>query len=103
MYLAGPPPHEDREAWSAAASSQVMEGGQRVEEALASYRPERLDALMAVEVAMYIEAQALDLYLRLYRKAGDQAARQALLELGQEEKSHLQALGLMVRQLSQDS
>lgn len=103
LYLAGPPPHAERQAWSAAASAQVMEGGWSLEEAQASFHTARLDAMMAVEVAMYIEAQALDLYLRLARKVSGEDARQTLLALSQEERDHLRTLGRLVQQISQQS
>jgi rhodanese-related sulfurtransferase/rubrerythrin len=46
-----------------------------------------------VEAAMALEAQALDLYMRCSRKAVREETRQLLLELADDEKSHLRELG----------
>lgn len=46
-----------------------------------------------LELAMMIEVQALDLYLRMAQTCTDRAAKDVFFGLGDEEKSHLSALG----------
>jgi sulfur-carrier protein adenylyltransferase/sulfurtransferase len=46
-----------------------------------------------LELTMMIEAQALDLYLRMGRESRDPVAREVLLQIGEEEKGHLRMLG----------
>jgi sulfur-carrier protein adenylyltransferase/sulfurtransferase len=99
LYLAASPPHADRQRLETEASAEIMEGGEPVEEALARLEPGKLGALMVLETAMALETQALDLYLRLSMKAQDQAGRQAVIELAQDEKTHLKTLGGMVSAL----
>jgi rubrerythrin len=57
-----------------------------------------------IEMAMMIEAQALDLYMRYADKTGNEEAEGLLHQLAQEEKNHLKLLGrLMNRKIVSDS
>jgi rubrerythrin len=84
------------------SSAQVMEGGEDVPRALARLFPQGFGARELLETAMGIEAQALDLYLRMSHQLGDEAARQTLFDLAQEEKTHLEALGQLLEQLGEE-
>ncbi len=74
-------------------SALVMEGGEEVGPALARLFPQGYGRLELLETAMGIEAQALDLYLRMTEKVREGQARQALYDLAQDEKAHLAMLG----------
>ncbi len=49
-------------------------------------------------MAMTIEAQALDLYMRQSRRLDDHASRQILQGLADDEKAHLAALGRLMEE-----
>ena len=82
------------------SSELVMEGGEEVAEALGRLLPPGFGAPELLETAMGIEAQALDLYLRMAGKLRSGGARQALHDLAQEEKAHLKALGELLDSLA---
>ena len=71
----------------------VMEGGIDGEEFLA--RNERFLQTVAgvIDVAMMIETQALDLYLRMAQESRRPETREVLFRIAEEEKAHLAALG----------
>jgi rhodanese-related sulfurtransferase/rubrerythrin len=76
----------------------VLEGGLTTE-AYANLLMPSTDTLAdIIELAMSIEAQALDLYLRASRKAGSQAGKKALLQIADEEKAHLAKLGKLMEE-----
>lgn len=82
----------DQGAFAARATDKTMEDSQDVARALAALTPGGLAPVAALELAMALETQALDLYLRLARKARQTEAGRALIDLAQEEKAHLAAL-----------
>jgi rubrerythrin len=90
----------DQGALAAQATDLVMEDGQEVARALAALNPGGLGPSGVLEMAMALETQALDLYLRLARKAGQADARAALVQLAQEEKAHLTALSQRLESLA---
>ena len=92
MYAASSPVGENQEEIKRQASAKVMEGGGEVDQALAELAPAALRPAALLELAMSLETQALDLYLRMARKARAESARKALIDLSQDEKAHLQAL-----------
>lgn len=102
LYAASAPAGADRGEVDRQASAQMMEGGQEVERALLDLAPEGLRPAALLELAMALETQALDLYLRLARKAREEGARRALLDLAQDEKTHLQALAEKLEGLGGD-
>jgi rubrerythrin len=55
-------------------------------------------AVSLLDLAMMLETQALDLYLRFADKSADSESRGVLLKLADEEKSHLGALGQLVEE-----
>ncbi|MFH1115133.1 MAG: ferritin family protein [Pseudomonadota bacterium] len=82
-----------REEFEASETSEILEGGFGLEEFLG--RNERfLSSVQTVlDIAMMLEAQALDLYLRFSRKAENEKTREMLLRIADEEKAHLASLG----------
>lgn len=82
----------------AGAAPGTLEGGVGAEEYLGQLS-DPSDLGEALELAMAIEAQALDLYTRRARHAttaGDADLRETFLLLASEEKAHLQVLGRFV-------
>jgi sulfur-carrier protein adenylyltransferase/sulfurtransferase len=77
----------------AKVSGEVMEGGFDMQQFMKSNRlflnavPDLLD------LAMMLETQALDLYLRFSQKISDSNTRDTLFKIADEEKGHLKALG----------
>ncbi|MBW2608916.1 MAG: hypothetical protein JRC68_01040 [Deltaproteobacteria bacterium] len=51
-----------------------------------------------LETAMGLETQALDLYMRYSQKATDEKSKGILLEIAEEEKAHLAALGRLMEE-----
>lgn len=73
--------------------SDMMEGGFTPE----SFYKQQQEALQTVEgvldMAMMLETQALDLYLRYSQKISDKQSQNLLNEIADDEKAHLKALG----------
>jgi len=86
-------PGGDVKALEARVKTEIMEGGYRVEEFLEQNREHLQTLLGALDVAMMLETQALDLYRRFAEKAAVAATKDFLLQVAQEEKLHLTMLG----------
>lgn len=91
----------DRSVFEATVADKVMEGGLTGEEFLEKNRPAMQTAEDILTVAMTIETQALDLYLRYLGKSGQEETKKVLAEIAEEEKSHLRALGRLMNKLFQ--
>jgi rubrerythrin len=91
---------KDQESFEGEVLGGFMEGSFTTEEFL-----ERNESMLhnrsdVLGMAMMLEAQALDLYMRYSRKARDPGTREVIHELAEEEKSHLSSLGrLLEKQL----
>lgn len=96
LYAAETPGAEDRKSFEARADAENMEGGFTTDEFLAQHGPTVQTLPQILELALGIEAQALDLYLRMARTCTDSGAKRAAYQIGQEEKTHLAALGQML-------
>ncbi len=81
------------------AREDGLEGGMSGEEYLENLGGAPEDAAEALELAMNIEAQALDLYARLAARDEAAESRETLLLLSEEEKRHLKALGALMDRL----
>jgi rhodanese-related sulfurtransferase len=71
----------------------VMEGGIDISSFLAKNESFLQSVAGVVDVAMMVETQALDLYLRMAVESNDAATKEVLFEIAEEEKGHLRALG----------
>jgi hypothetical protein len=71
----------------------AMEGGLTTEEYLRLYRIDLNSELEVLGLALAIEAQALDLYLRASERSKKSETRQVLLQIAEEERSHIARLG----------
>lgn len=80
-------------------AAPLMEGGWQVEEFVARHQGSARSQAEVVMQAMGLETQALDLYLRLAQRMDSVSSRELFYELGEEEKTHLKALGEMLERL----
>ncbi|WP_243359546.1 rhodanese-like domain-containing protein [Fundidesulfovibrio terrae] len=95
LYKSIHPQSASIEDLAARATATVPEGGREAQEILGD--TQGFDSPRdALEMAMGIEAQALDLYTRYAAAATAQDTREALLTLAKEERGHLRALGTML-------
>jgi sulfur-carrier protein adenylyltransferase/sulfurtransferase len=79
-----------------AASSALMEGGFNIETFLTDNREILKTREGVLDIAMMLETHGLDLYMRYAHQAQDENAGKILLDLAEEEKAHLAALGRFV-------
>lgn len=76
-----------------APDSGLMEGGIDVSKFMEENEPYLKTLAGYLEIAMMIETQALDLYLRMAGESTNAVTRKVLLRIGDEEKAHLSLLG----------
>jgi len=79
----------------------ALEGGFSGEAYLSGRGGAPEDLRDVLELAMAVEAQAQDLYVRCAREALSEDSREALLRLSREEKGHLAALSTLLDRMSQ--
>jgi rhodanese-related sulfurtransferase/rubrerythrin len=91
-YVALVPDAPDLAVFQADLEPEVMEGGFRVKEFLAANEPWLKKINEVLELAMMLETQALDLYLRFAEKSQEDETRQVLFTLADEEKVHIKSL-----------
>ncbi|MFC1864139.1 ferritin family protein, partial [Thermodesulfobacteriota bacterium] len=53
-----------------------------------------------IDIAMSIEAQALDLYTRAADKVSDSQSKEQLIQIASEERAHLAMLGKLISKTS---
>lgn len=87
---------QDQFAFEAAIVSRALEGGLTTEEFLEWNKPVLETAVDVIDMAMMLETQALDLYVRCSRKSRDTTSREVFHDLAEEEKTHLAALGRLI-------
>jgi rubrerythrin len=76
----------------------AMEGGLTTEEYLQLYKIDLDSELEVLGLALAIEAQALDLYLRAAERSDKSETRQVMLQIAEEERSHIARLGSYIEQ-----
>ena len=77
---------------------EVLEGGLTTEEYANLLMPGYETVTDIIELAMSIEAQAMDLYLRASEKAANEDGKKALIQIANEEKTHLARLGQLLEE-----
>jgi len=77
-------------------SGEILEGGFRFSEFLQKNEGILKTPEAVMELAMMIETQALDLYLRFGRKMTQGPTQEILFQIAEEEKAHLGALGKLL-------
>ena len=88
-----------QEEFQSASTQSLLEGGMTTEEYVNYYMPQWEDPEDVVFLAMGIEAQALDMYLRAAGRVKDSTGREILTRIAQEEKTHLAHLGRLMDSL----
>ena len=96
LYLTLEPTVADKKAFESEIVSEVMEGGFTTEEFLAQNRDSLKTVPDVLDIAMMLETQSLDLYMRYSQKVKDDKSKTVLYDLGEEEKAHLKALGRLM-------
>lgn len=76
----------------------AMEGGLSTEEYLRLYDIDYNSELEVLGMALAIEAQALDLYRRAGQQSDNQQTQKVLLQIGDEERSHIARLSSYIDQ-----
>ncbi len=75
---------------------KAVEGGLTTEEYVNLFQPDWESAVDIVELAMSIEAQALDLYQRASERSSETETQKALMQIADEERAHLAQLGGLI-------
>lgn len=84
-----------------AALKGVMESGVQVEDVLALLKKNNATLQNMLEVSMQMEANALDLYVKIFRGIKDKNAGKVFYSLIEEEKKHLSLLGKLLGEKTQ--
>lgn len=82
------------------ATTDQLEGGIDREKLLAEQGELLQTPTGILEVAMMVEATAMDLYLRIADALKDRATSEAFRRIGDEEKIHLESLGRLLEKIS---
>ena len=79
---------------------KTLEGGFNAEEFLANNQAHLQTAVQVLDLAMMLETQALDLYLRFANLSDQPQTKEVLYTLAGEEKAHLASLGRLMEEKS---
>jgi rubrerythrin len=90
------PPGKDIEAYEADIRPAILEGGYRLDDFMQKNESFLQTVSDVLDLAMMLETQALDLYLRFAQKSSHAVSRDVLFKLADEEKAHLEALGRLL-------
>jgi rubrerythrin len=82
----------DRQAFEDSTRSEVMEGGLDPEDFYQRLKPVLNSTPDVLNIAMMLEAQGLDLYLRYAREISAEDSQKIFYEIAEEEKGHLNRL-----------
>lgn len=93
LYAKIEPSGKDLGSTKSMVGQTIMEGGFNIEEFTQQNEPFMDNAHHVVELAMMLETQALDLYLRFSQKTESADTKEVLFKLADEEKAHLAFLG----------
>ena len=85
-----------REAFENDRVINAVEGGLTTDEYIQMFKPDWESAVDIISLAMSIEAQALDLYTRASERSEDPRSEEALKEIADEERVHLEQLGKLM-------
>ncbi len=96
LYLTHDSSITDKGVFEANIVSRVMEGGFTTEEFLEQNRDSMKTAPDVLNIAMMLETQALDLYMRYSEKAEDEKSKTVFYDIAEEEKAHLKTLGRLM-------
>ncbi len=82
-----------REAFESGIVLKTMEGGKTADQVLAHYSDWVREPREALQLAMSLETDALDLYLRMAMKSRHEETKAIFYQISNEEKAHLRLLG----------
>ncbi|MEJ2672143.1 MAG: rhodanese-like domain-containing protein [Deltaproteobacteria bacterium] len=92
------PDAQDRKSFEAAIMPQILEGGFDAKEFLETNKSHLQTPTEVLDLAMMLETQALDLYLRFAGRCEQAKTREVLYSLADEEKAHLARLGQLLEE-----
>ncbi len=84
-------------AFESEISAKTMEGGKTADQVLEQYPGWIQGPREALELAMSLETDSLDLYLRMALKSKHEETKTVFYTLAEDEKTHLRSLGNLVR------
>jgi rubrerythrin len=87
----------DRESFETNVVTGVLEDGKTADAVLDHFSSMRQHPTDAMELAMSLETDALDLYLRMAHRTENEETEKIFFELSEEERLHLQKLAEMFR------
>jgi sulfur-carrier protein adenylyltransferase/sulfurtransferase len=90
----------DRASFESTIVPQTLEGGFSAEEFLKTNKSHLQTVPEVLDLAMMLETQALDLYLRFAGRCGQPQTKEVLFALAGEEKAHLASLGRLMEEKS---
>ena len=96
LYLSIDPSISDNKTFESKIVFDVMEGGFTTEEFLEKNKPTMQTIPGVLDIAMMLETQAMDLYLRYSQKIEGERSKKVLYDIAEEEKSHLGSLGRLL-------
>jgi rubrerythrin len=96
LYTALDPATADQRRFENRIVSEVMEGGFTTDEFMERNRAAMSTRENVLSIAMMLETQALDLYMRYSQKIKDDRSKSLFHDLAEEEKSHLESLGRLM-------
>ncbi len=88
-----------REAFEEKLVADAVEGGLTTQEYINYFMPDLDDVADIVGLAMSIEAQALDMYMRVSEKIENQKSKEIVMQIAKEEHMHLAQLGKLMDSL----
>ena len=91
-------PGQDRPTFDAKVASDTLEGGFNAREFLEANRSHLETVPEVLDLAMMLETQALDLYLRFSERCSQAPTREVLFTIAGEEKAHLASLGHLLEE-----
>jgi len=86
----------DRAAFESGTVLTAMEGGFTSEAFIHENRDAMLSPSGVLDIAMMLEAQGMDLYMRYAEKSADKKTRDIFLGLAEDEKAHLRFLASLM-------
>jgi rubrerythrin len=86
----------DRDTFESGKVEKAVEGGLTTDEYIRLFKPDWNAVPDIVDLAMSIEAQALDLYSRAANRSTDDRSRAAMKKIAEEERVHLEQLAKLM-------
>ena len=90
--------HKSMESFEAEVDSGLLEGGFDMRQLMEENEPLLNSAWDVIDLAMMLETQGLDFYMRFAEKSEDVKRKKVLFKIADEEKAHLAALGRLLEE-----